>query len=64
MPREKPDYRDNLELLNILYPGVVMLDIDQVKAITGWLDSRTVRKYLPVVGDRVSKVAVAKMMCG
>ena len=64
MPREPTDYRDNLELLNTLYPGAAMLDMEQTKAATGWKDHRTINKYLPVVGDRVSKVAVAKVMCG
>ena len=64
MPREHPDYRDNLELLNELFPGIAMLNLDQVRDATGWKDYRTIRKYLPVVGERVSKIAVAKMMCG
>ena len=64
MPREPTDYRDNLELLNVLYPGPAMLDMEQVKSATGWVDARTIRRYLPVVGGRVSKVALAKMMCG
>ena len=64
MPSEPADYRDNLELLNSLFPGPAMLNIDQVKEATGWNDYRTIKKYLPVIGDRVPKVALAKMMCG
>lgn len=63
MPREPADYRDNIALLNELFPGTAMLDIDQVKQTTGWKDFRTIKKHLPVIGDRVPKVALAKMMC-
>lgn len=64
MPREKPDFRDNLEFLNQEYPGLAMLEIDIVKKLTGWKDTRTIAKYLPIIGDRVPKVALAKLMCG
>ena len=64
MARESPDYRDNMELLNTMFPEIAMLDIEQVKTATGWKDFRTIKKYLPVIGNRVSKTALAKMMCG
>lgn len=64
MPREHPDYRDALELLNDLYPGLAMLGLPEVKALTGWSDTRTVKRRLPVVHEQVSKIALAKYMCG
>ena len=64
MPREPEDYRDNLELLNTMFPGMLMLGFPEVKAVTGWNDNRTIKKHLPMVGGRVSKVALAKMMSG
>lgn len=60
---EKPDYRDNLELLNSMYPGKMMLSVAEVKAVTGWKDTRTVTKHLKLTAGVVSKVAVARMMC-
>ena len=62
MPREKPDFRDNLEFLNQEYPGLGMLEVAAVKKVTGWTDTRTIKKYLPIVGGRVPKVALAKLM--
>ena len=64
MPREHPDYRDNLELLNELFPGPVLLNYEQVMAATGWKCIKTIKKRLPVVNEQVSKVALAKYMCG
>ena len=64
MPREHPDYRDSLELLNTMYPGAALLNTDQVLKATGWKSDRSVRRHLPTVNGRVSKVALAKYMCG
>ena len=63
MGREKPDYRDNLELLNSMYPDKAMLSVAEVKTLTGWRDTRTVQKHLRITAGVVSKVAVARMMC-
>lgn len=59
---EKPGYRDNLELLNSLYPGKAALTMAEVKALTGWRDTRTVKRHLTFVGGIVSKAAVARML--
>ena len=64
MPRENPDFRDNLELLNSIYPGAALLNTEQVLKATGWKSARTIRRNLPTVNGRVSKVALAKYMCG
>lgn len=64
MPREHPDFRDTMELLNTLYPGVAMLSQSQVLTAMGWKSTRTIRRHLPTVNGNVSKVAVAKYMCG
>ena len=63
MGREKPDYRENLELLNSMYPDKAMLTVAEIKALTGWRDTRTVQKHLRITAGVVSKVAVARMMC-
>lgn len=66
MGREKAGYRENLELLNERFPGVTMLTIPDVKAVTGFKSTKTVMKYLGphFVGDIISKVYVARWMCG
>lgn len=66
MAREKEGYRDNLELLNLRFPHHDMLSMDQVKQVTGYTDRRTINKYLGqyIVNDRLSKVYLARYMCG
>lgn len=66
MAREKDGYRDNLELLNIRFPAHDLLSLDQIREVTGWKDVRTIKKHLGqhMVGERVSKVFLARLMCG
>lgn len=66
MGREKEFYRDNLELLNTRYPAHDMLSVNEVMAVLGWTDARTVRKYLGkyIVNGRICKPALARYMCG
>lgn len=67
MSREKEGFRENLELLNNRFPDHDMLTIDEIKQVTGFNSRKTVLKYVGqyvVGGSRVSKVHVAKFMCG
>lgn len=66
MAREKEGWRDNLEILNDRYPNHDMLSFFEVKEVMGWTDTRTVKKYLGkhIVCHRISKVCLAKFMCG
>lgn len=66
MAREKEDYRANLEILNARYPDHDMLSFSEIKQVTGWTDTRTIKKYLgkSIVNERVSKPALARYMCG
>ncbi len=64
MARELKDYRDNMELLNIRYPDHEMLTIAEVNQVFGWKSEATARRHLPIAIGKVSKVAVAKLMCG
>ena len=66
MAREKDGYRDNLEILNIRYPDHDMLTIEEVMQVTGIRTKDTVRKHLGqfYVNRRISKVYLAKYMCG
>ena len=66
MAREKEGYRDNLELLNMRYPDHDMLTVEEVMQVTGIRTKDTVRKHLGqfYVNRRISKVALARYMCG
>lgn len=66
MAREKEGYRDNLEILNNRYPDHDMLTIEEVMQVTGIRTKDTVRKHLGqfYVNRRISKVALARYMCG
>lgn len=66
MAREKEGYRENLEILNTRFPNVDMLSQEQVMQVIGCADRRTLRRRLPGnwVGNRISKVYLARYMCG
>lgn len=66
MAREKEGYRDNLELLNNRFPNVDMLNMAQVMAVIGCADRRTLMRKIPGnwVGGKLSKVFLARYMCG
>lgn len=66
MAREKEGYRDNLELLNNRFPDHDFLSMEEVMKVTGYTDRRTVKKYLGAafVNNRISKVFLARFMCG
>lgn len=66
MAREKEGYRENLELLNERFPNVDMLSMEQVMAVIGCGDRRTMRRKIPKnwVNNRLSKVYLARYMCG
>ncbi len=66
MSREKDGYRENLELINIRFPDHDLLSLEQAMQIVGYSDRRTVRKHLGkyIVNNRISKVYLARYMCG
>ena len=66
MPREKEDFRANIEQLNRLYPDREMLTIRETKQILGYGSINTVKKHLGklFVNGRISKAALARYMCG
>lgn len=67
MAREKPFYRENLEILNARYPDHDMLSPSEVAVVMGWKTPNTTRKYLTGMineAGKVSKAAVAQYMCG
>lgn len=66
MPREHPDYRANIELLNQRFPDHDMLTREEVLQVTGYRNMNTMLKYLGkcFVNKRLSKAALARYMCG
>lgn len=64
MPREKEDYRANLERLNEIYPDHEMLNIDEVTKVMGYGSRNTTKKYIPFTNRLVSKATLARIMCG
>lgn len=66
MARELDGYRENLELLNTRYPDHDMLSMEEVKEVTGYRSKNTVLKHMgqKFVGHRLSKVHLARFMCG
>lgn len=66
MAREKEGYRENMELLNSRFPDVDLLSQEQVMQVIGCIDRRTLRRRIPKnwVGKRLSKVYLARYMCG
>lgn len=66
MPREHPDYRANIELLNQRFPDHDMLTREEVLQVTGYRNMNTMLKYLgkSFVNKRLSKATLARYMCG
>ena len=65
MPREREDFRLNLERLNELYPDKEMLTIHDVMRVMGFSRDVTVKKYVPLTRSKqVSKVTLARIMSG
>lgn len=64
MPREHPDYRNNIEQLNRLYPDREMLTVAETMQIMGYKSAITAKKHVPFVNHKVSKATLARIMCG
>ncbi len=64
MGREPIDYRNNLDQLNKRYPEKEMLSIREVMQIMGYRSTNTARKHIPFVKGKISKAALARIMCG
>ena len=66
MPKEKEDFRANIEQLNRLFPEYEMLTLKDVMQVLGYTDPRPVKKYLGsgFVNGKLSKAALARYMCG
>ena len=62
--KEHIDFRANLERLNELYPGTEMLNISQSAQVMGYKTRETAKKKLHFKDNRISKVTLARIMCG
>lgn len=65
MGREHPDYRDTIELINEVFPGVGALKVEEVAQFLN-VSTKTVKRKLGdrFIGNRLNKVVLAKYMCG
>lgn len=66
MAREKPDYRQNLELINSVYPGKVALTYLEISRLFGYSKVTAQRKW----GSHFNKICsgvpvttIARLMC-
>ena len=65
MPREREDFRLNMERLNELYPEKEMLSIREAMQVMGFQRDVTAKKYIPFTRSKqVSKVTLARIMSG
>ncbi len=65
MARERPDYRNTLEQLNMLYPNRELLTAEEVQAVTGYKTKDSIRKHFPsVCGGKYNKTTVARILAG
>ena len=66
MAREKPDYRENLELLQKRFPEKDILNYDDLCHLTGQSISTVKRKWKQIRNERCGgfpKPLVAREMC-
>lgn len=66
MAKEKDGFRENLEMLNVRFPNYDMLTVEEVMQVMNIKSRKTVLKHLgnSFVSNRISKVYLAKFMCG
>ncbi len=66
MAREKEGFRENLEMLNARFPDYDMLTVEEVMQVMNVKSRKTVLKHLGTsfVSNRISKISLAKFMCG
>lgn len=62
MPREYPDYRNTMELLNERFQSKILLTVPEVMEVTGYSSRNSIYKLFPVVNGRVNKAALARCL--
>lgn len=63
MPVEHPDYRNNLEQLNHMFPEKEMLTIADIMKVYGFKSTSSVRNNFKLTNGKLSKVSLARHMC-
>lgn len=64
MPRERPAYRDNLQDILEFFGGRRLLTIQDVRAYTGLVDQRTIKRHFPFDGRFISAPTLARCLSG
>ena len=64
MPRERPGYRENLQDILEFSSGRRLLTIAEVRAYTGVLDNRTLKRRFPFQNGYISAATLAMHLCG
>lgn len=62
MPREKEAYRDNLELLNQMFPEKQVLNASDVSKFSGSSRETVLRKYPMNANKQISKATLARFL--
>lgn len=66
MAREKPDYRQNLELINAVYPGKAALNYLEISQLFGYSKVTAQRKWgthFNKICSGVPVTTIARLMC-
>lgn len=63
MPVEHPDYRNNLEQLNRMFPKKEMLTIADIMKVYGFKSKTSVYSYFKLTCGKLSKASLARHMC-
>jgi len=64
MSREKQGYRENLQDILEFFGGRRLLTVSDVKAYTGIVDTRSVKRRFPFVDNRISAPVLALHLSG
>ena len=63
MPVEHPDYRNNIEQLNRMFPEKEMLTVADIMKVYGYRSPTSVRQNFKLTNGKLSKTSLARHMC-
>lgn len=63
MPVEHPDYRNNIEQLNRMFPKKEMLTIADIMKVYGYKSPSSVHLHFKLTRGKLSKASLARHMC-
>lgn len=64
MPRERTGYRENLQDILEFFNGKRLLTLSDVKAYTGLVDDRSVKRRFPIANHYISAATLALYLSG